>query len=112
MVAESDFGPILSDADGNVLYLFTPDEGGESTCYDACADSWPPLLGSPSPGDGVDESLLGTTERSDGSIQVTYAGWPLYYFAADAAAGDTNGQGLNSVWFVVSPDGEAITETG
>jgi predicted lipoprotein with Yx(FWY)xxD motif len=57
----------------------------------------------------VDASLLGTVERPDGSIQATYNGWPLYYFAGDPGAGDVNGQGVNDIWWVVSPAGEAIS---
>ena len=61
-------------------------------------------------GEGVDATLLGTITRDDGSTQVTYNGWPLYYFHEDAAAGDTNGQGLGGVWFLVSPEGDAIEQ--
>ena len=61
-------------------------------------------------GEGVDATLLGTITRDDGSTQVTYNGWPLYYFQDDAAPGDTNGQGLGGVWFLVSPEGEAIEQ--
>jgi predicted lipoprotein with Yx(FWY)xxD motif len=107
---DSALGTILTDADGNTLYVFLADEGGESTCYDECADSWPALIarGEPKAGNGVDASLLGTTERTDGELQVTYAGQPLYYFAGDSRPGDTNGQGVGDVWYVVSPDGEPI----
>ena len=59
-------------------------------------------------GEGVDSTLLGTITRDDGTTQITYNGWPLYYFADDTAAGDTNGQGMEGVWFLVSPTGEAI----
>lgn len=107
-VAASDFGDILFDGAGRTLYLFEPDAQGASTCYDACESNWPPLVGAVSAGDGVDGSLLATVAREDGSEQVTYDGWPLYYFAGDAAAGDTNGQGVNDVWYVVSASGEAI----
>jgi predicted lipoprotein with Yx(FWY)xxD motif len=62
----------------------------------------------PSVGTGLDAAAFGSTDRTDGAKQVTFYGWPLYYFASDAAAGDTNGQGLNDVWFVVGPDGTAI----
>src|SRR4051812_2428557 len=111
MTADSDFGEIVVDADGRTLYVFDPDEGKKSTCYDDCEASWPPLLADGSPtGDGVDASLLGTTERKDGSTQVTLDGWPLYYFAGDQAPGDTNGQGVGEVWHVVAPDGTAITD--
>ncbi len=104
-------GAFLVDAEGMTLYIFLNDEPGKSNCYDACAQNWPPLLsdGAPIAGEGVDAALLGTAERSDGGVQVTYNGWPLYYFAADTAAGDTNGQGIKNVWYVISPDGEAVT---
>jgi predicted lipoprotein with Yx(FWY)xxD motif len=106
-LAESDRGELLVDGEGATLYLFVPDAQGASTCYDACADNWPALVGEVSAGDGVDGGLLGSVARDDGSQQVTYNGWPLYYFAGDSAPGDTNGQGLNEVWFVVSATGEA-----
>jgi predicted lipoprotein with Yx(FWY)xxD motif len=107
---DSDLGTILADADGRTLYLFESDTDGASTCYDDCAANWPALTvdGEPVAGDGVDASLLGTTERDDGSVQVTYADHPVYYFAGDQQAGDTNGQGVGEVWFVVGPDGEAV----
>lgn len=107
-VANGPLGDILVDADGSTLYLFIPDGQGESTCYDQCETNWPPLTGEISAGDGLDAALLGSSTRTDGSEQVTYNGWPLYYFAGDAAPGDTNGQGINDIWFVVSPAGEAI----
>ena len=110
-VADSSFGEIVADADGNTLYVFLPDEGGASTCYDDCEAAWPPLTVDGAPvGDGVDASLLGTVEREDGTMQVTLDGWPLYSFSGDEAAGDTNGQGLNEVWYVVAPDGTHITD--
>ncbi len=107
-VTSSALGEILADADGNTLYLFVPDSQGASVCNDECANAWPPLTTEVSAGDGVDASLLSTTTRDDGSIQATFNGWPLYYFAADASAGDTNGQGVNDVWFVISAAGNAI----
>lgn len=107
-VAASELGEILVDGEGNTLYLFTPDQQGESTCYDQCESAWPPLVGEVTAGDGADPALVGSTIRTDGTVQVTYNDWPLYYFAGDEAPGDTNGQGLNDVWFVVAPSGEAI----
>lgn len=107
-VASSALGDILVDGDGNTLYMFVPDAQGASACYDECASNWPPLVGEVAAGDGADDSLLGSVARDDGSEQVTYDGWPLYYFAADAAPGDVNGQGVNDVWFVLSPGGEVI----
>ncbi|MBT8200329.1 MAG: hypothetical protein KJO36_07420 [Acidimicrobiia bacterium] len=108
VVTSSGLGEILTDDQGNTLYLFTPDQQGPSVCYEDCAVSWPPLLEGPVAGDGINPSLLGTVDRDDGTTQVTYGGWPLYYFANDAAPGDTNGQGVNDVWFVVDAAGEAI----
>ena len=108
------FGSILVDGDGLSLYLFTNDtqDSGTSTCTGECLVEWPALTteGDPVAGEGVDDTLLGTITRDDGSIQVTYNGWPLYYFHEDAAPGDTNGQGLGGVWFLVSPTGEAIEQ--
>ena len=109
-VADSDLGQILVGADGRTLYLFTPDTAGESTCYDECATNWPPLLadGEITVGAGLDDSDFSTVERTDGTMQVKIGEWPLYYFAGDAAAGDTNGQGVGEKWYVVSPAGEMI----
>ncbi len=92
------------------LYMYTKDTKDTSNCYDKCAQAWPPLLQSAKPTvkDGVDASLLGTTTRKDGTVQVTYAGMPLYYYFKDKAAGDTVGQDVNSVWYVVGPDGSVI----
>jgi predicted lipoprotein with Yx(FWY)xxD motif len=112
MVAETDLGPVLVDGEGMTLYLFTQDSPGSSVCEGECLAAWPPLEGEPQAGDGVDEELLGSIERGDGTVQATYNDWPLYYFAQDAAPGDVNGQGINEVWWVVSPEGEAVTGTG
>jgi predicted lipoprotein with Yx(FWY)xxD motif len=107
--SDSDLGTILVDADGNTLYVFDADEGEESTCYDDCETAWPPLASDdPTAGGDADETLLGTTEREDGTLQVTYDGRPLYLFASDESPGDTNGQGVGDVWWVVGPDGAAI----
>lgn len=108
-VAASDLGEILVDGDGNTLYLFVPDAQGPSVCNDGCADAWPPLFGEVAAGDGVDAALLGTASRDDGSEQATYNGWPLYYFASDTSAGDTNGQTVNEVWYVLDGNGDAIS---
>lgn len=107
-VAESSDGEHLVDADGNSLYLFVPDEQGASTCYDSCAATWPPLEGPLEAGAGVDPDMVGTVTRDDGVEQVTYNGWPLYLYAADSAPGDTNGQGVGGVWYLVDSAGDAI----
>lgn len=106
------YGEVLADAEGRALYLFTPDTDGESTCYDGCAQNWPPLTtdGEPEAGSGVTASL-GTTERDDGSTQVTAGGWPLYYFAGDSSPDDAAGQELGNVWFLLRPDGSGIFPT-
>lgn len=111
-VASSDLGEILVDADGMSLYLLENDTDGESTCYDDCEDNWPPLVadGEPVAGEGVDASKLGTAERTDGTMQVTYDGMPLYSFGGDQAPGDTNGQEIGDVWYVVAPDGSPVED--
>ncbi len=108
MLAQSDeLGAYLTDAEGMTLYTFAPDKPGESVCYDQCATAWPPLLIE----DGAELTAaagipgeLGATERDDGTIQVTYNGWPLYYWFMDAAPGDTNGHNVNNVWAVAYPE--------
>jgi predicted lipoprotein with Yx(FWY)xxD motif len=106
-------GKFLTDAEGISLYLFEADTKTTSTCYDACAQAWPPLLtdGAPVAGDQLDAGMLSTTQRKDGSTQVTYNGWPLYHFAKDQAPGDTRGQdveGFGAEWYLVSPKGEKV----
>jgi predicted lipoprotein with Yx(FWY)xxD motif len=107
---EGDLGTMLVDDEGRTLYLFLADKGPSSTCDGDCASNWPALTvsGQPSAGDGVDDSALGTTDRPDGTTQVTFDGHPLYTFAGDQAAGDTNGQGIGDLWYVVSPGGTPI----
>jgi predicted lipoprotein with Yx(FWY)xxD motif len=103
-------GSFLTDEKGMTLYLFTKDTPNTTVCYDKCAVAWPPLLtnGDPVAGEGVDAALLGTTDRTDGTVQVTYNGWPLYYYEKDKAPGDVTGQDVGGVWFVVSAAGEQI----
>jgi predicted lipoprotein with Yx(FWY)xxD motif len=104
----------LTDSSGRALYLWTPDTKTKSTCSGACASAWPPLTvkGAPTAGSGATASDLGTISRSDATKQVTYAGHPLYYFAGDNAAGQTNGEGSNGFgapWYLVAPTGQQIT---
>ncbi len=104
-------GSIVVDGSGRTLYILTKDTPNTSTCYDGCSQVWPPLLatnGSPNATAGVSGSMIGTALRTDGTTQVTYNGWPLYYFSGDQAPGDTNGQGIQSVWFAVSPSGNPV----
>jgi predicted lipoprotein with Yx(FWY)xxD motif len=101
-------GKIITDASGKTLYLFTPDSGNKSVCNGDCAASWPPLFGAATPGAGLDAEDFGTITRDDGKTQATFYGHPLYYFAGDAAAGDTKGQGLGGKWYVLDSEGKAI----
>ena len=109
------YGPILVDADGVALYIYSKDtqNGTTSACTDEeCTQDWTPLTtqGAPVAGAGTIQKLLGTITREDGTMQVTYNGWPLYHFSGDSAAGSTNGQGHDGEWFLVSPSGKAIRE--
>ena len=112
-VAKSPLGRILVDSKGITLYDFVKDKGTTSVCYGACAALWPPLItkGKPIAGAGVRASLLGTTKRKDGKLEVTYKGHPLYYFVTDTKPGQTTGQGVNQFggpWWVLSPAGKEI----
>jgi predicted lipoprotein with Yx(FWY)xxD motif len=109
----SALGRIIVDSRGITLYDFVQDKGTTSTCYGACAALWPPLLtkGKPIAGPGVRASLLGTTKRSDGKLEVTYGGHPLYYFVSDRRPGQTTGQGINQFgapWWILSATGKEI----
>jgi predicted lipoprotein with Yx(FWY)xxD motif len=111
--ASSSLGRILVDARGRTLYLFARDRNGRSACSGACAVYWPPLIasGKPHAFAGAKASLLGTTRRADGRLQVTYRHHPLYRYAGDAQKGQTSGQGLDASggkWWVLSPAGNKI----
>jgi predicted lipoprotein with Yx(FWY)xxD motif len=113
-VASTALGDVLVDAKGRTLYVFTKDKSDQSVCSGKCAAAWPALTvtGAATPGTGVQASLLSTSKQANGSTQVTYGGKPLYYFAGDKAPGDTKGQGLNGVWFVVRGDGTLVQTKG
>jgi predicted lipoprotein with Yx(FWY)xxD motif len=108
--SNEEFGEFLVGNDGMTLYMFTKDEPNKSNCAGDCLVNWPPLLtqGEPVLGEGVDPALVGTAELEDGSMIVTYNGMPLYYWVKDTKAGDTTGQAVGDVWWVVSPEGEII----
>jgi predicted lipoprotein with Yx(FWY)xxD motif len=110
LTASAEHGEILTDGEGRTLYLFTQDAGGASTCSGDCATAWPPFTveGEAMAGTGVDQALLGTITRDDGTTQVTYNGHPLYYYAEDINAGDTTGQGVGDVWYLVNAQGEQV----
>jgi predicted lipoprotein with Yx(FWY)xxD motif len=120
------FGEILVAEDGRSVYLFVNEEAeadddermtagirsNAAPCAGGCLDNWPPVVATElSAGEGLDDELL-YLEDVDGRMQAVYNGWPLYYFARDAAAGDVNGQGLGSgnVWYLVNPAGMAVEE--
>ena len=109
-VGESEFGEMLFDSKKQAIYIFEKDPKGESACYDDCAKAWPPVFtdGQPVAGDGVEKSLLGTTKRRDGRLQVTYDDQPLYYYAhekpAEVRCHNVNLNG--GLWWVVGPDGK------
>lgn len=113
VVKASSFGRILFDGRGFVLYGFTRDPRGKSACSGACARAWPPyVVKSPArAGLGVAARLLGTTKRKDGSVQVTYAGRPLYYYVGDRRPGQILCQNVTEfggVWRVVRPSGRLV----
>jgi predicted lipoprotein with Yx(FWY)xxD motif len=113
-VANTGLGKILVNSQGRTLYLFKADTGTKSTCSGACAVAWPPLRANSKPtvGSGANPSLVRSTPRSDGKPQVTYNGHPLYLYAADQKAGDTNGQGINAfgaAWFALNSAGTQIS---
>lgn len=107
-VAETELGSILVDPEGFSLYIFTNDSGGESTCYDSCAATWPPVPADTPLASELDASLFGSTTRTDGTEQLTVNGMPLYTYAPDTEPGQINGQGVGGVWFVVAADGNPI----
>ena len=113
------YGEYIVDGDSMSLYMFKADTvDNESQCYDACAEAWPPLItqGDPQAGDpAVQSGLVDTIQRRDGSTQVTYGGWPLYYFAQDQQPGDVQGQdvmGFGAEWYLVSPAGNEVHADG
>lgn len=115
----AEHGTYVTDAQGRALYMFEADRQGkgrapaQSSCYDACAKAWPPLIaeGSPQAGGQVDKSLIGTFERKDGKRQVTYNGWPLYYFVKDKGSGEATGQdveGFGGEWYLLTAEGGKV----
>ncbi|HEX2432903.1 MAG TPA: hypothetical protein VHI55_03030 [Gaiellaceae bacterium] len=112
-VGPSNLGRVLVDAHGKTLYMWAHDKTAKSTCNGDCAEYWPPLItrGQPIAGAGARANLLATSRRSDGRMQVTYAGHPLYYFIQDSKPGQTKGEGLTGFggrWDPVSAAGTAV----
>ena len=108
-------GGIIVDSHGLTLYDFHKDKGTKSACYGSCAKIWPPLTtsgGTPQAAGGAQQSLLGTSPRSDGTTQVTYGGHPLYTYVGDKHPGEVTGNGLTEFggsWHALRPNGK---ETG
>jgi predicted lipoprotein with Yx(FWY)xxD motif len=109
-LADTPLGKVLADGTGRILYVFTADAAGKSNCSDDCATSWPPLTSDavPTVGEGLDAEDFTVIARDDGTKQVAFYGLPVYYFAKDTAAGQTNGQGVGGKWFVVDAEGKMI----
>ena len=106
-------GNAITTSSGHTLYLFRADKGSTSACYGSCATYWPPLLtnGAPRATGLVKASLLGTTKRKDGKLQVTYKGHPLYTYVGDSKPGQTAGEGSNASgakWYALAPSGATI----
>lgn len=117
LASNGNLGKILIDSNGDTVYLFQKDTSTKSACTGECATAWPPVLvsGKPSVGGGLHAGKVGTTPRSDGKSQVTYAGHPLYRYQGDSKPGDASGQGLNAFgasWYVLSSSGAADTKGG
>ena len=112
-VASSGLGRVLVDGRGRTLYLFEKDKLGKSACTGQCASFWPPLIasGKPLATAGARASLLGTTKRGDGRLQVTYNHHPLYTFVKDTRKGQTTGEEVNAFgaeWYAVSAAGAKV----
>ncbi len=111
-LAATDLGEVIVATDGLTLYIFDPDAAGEPTCTGACAGTWPPYYvedgAELTAGDGLDPALLRVVAHPDGGDMLKYGDWPLYHYAGDQAPGDTNGQGVNGVWWVVDGAGQPI----
>jgi predicted lipoprotein with Yx(FWY)xxD motif len=110
-------GPVLVNAQGDALYTFASDKHEKVTCVGTCVQLWPPLkLASGQKAVAAGEakaSLLGSEADPEGGRVVTYAGWPLYTYAADSGPGTANGQGLDDdggLWYVISPSGAVISK--
>ncbi|MFI5683487.1 SCO0930 family lipoprotein [Streptomyces sp. NPDC051636] len=112
VASNPDLGKVLTDGAGLTLYRFDTDTANppKSNCDGDCATTWPPVPADDAEaGAGIDKALLGEVTRSDGTKQLTIAGWPAYRYAKDVNAGDVNGQGVGGKWFALAPDGKKAT---
>jgi predicted lipoprotein with Yx(FWY)xxD motif len=108
MIATINGKQVLVEGNGSALYIFTADTAGTSTCLDTCTTTWPPLIGPATAGTGIDGTQLGTSQRPDGSQQVTYFGHPLYTFAGDRQPDHADGEGIGGTWFLVDATGNPV----
>jgi predicted lipoprotein with Yx(FWY)xxD motif len=111
------FGKVVVGPDSHTVYLFLKDKGTTSKCNGACAKVWAPLTttGQPQAGSGLSASMLGSSTRADGTMQVTYGGHPLYYYDDDKRPGMTEGEGkkeFGAEWYAVGADGKKLEEKG
>jgi predicted lipoprotein with Yx(FWY)xxD motif len=110
---DSQFGDVLFDGDAQAIYYFDKESGSKSECYGACAEAWPPVLteGEPRAGTRVQQGLLGTTQRDDGTTQVTYDGHPLYLYAHEGPNQVTchDVSEFGGLWLAVQPNGQAVS---
>lgn len=112
-ISDGDFGRHLANGRGRALYVFTSDSGRKSNCYDDCARAWPPYIvkARPRAVNGVRQALIGTTRRSDGRLQATYAGRPVYYYVGDSAPGEVLCQAVEEFggfWYVIRASGKVV----
>lgn len=109
-VAATSLGQVVVDARGMTLYMYTKDTRGATTsaCTGQCLVAWPPVLATGAPTANGVTGALGTIDTPDGKKQVTLDGWPLYTYAKDTKPGDTTGQNVGTVWFVLDPAGQPV----
>jgi predicted lipoprotein with Yx(FWY)xxD motif len=111
--SSSDYGQVLFDSDDQAIYYFDKERGSKSECYGACAEAWPPVLteGAPQAGSGAQTGLLGTTQRDDGTTQVTYDGHPLYYYVDDPKGQVLchNVNEFGGLWLAVQGNGQPVS---
>jgi predicted lipoprotein with Yx(FWY)xxD motif len=110
VVTSDTLGEYLADGEGKALYMYTKDMPNTSTCTGVCAEEWPAFVtkGEAVAGTGVDKLMLSTILGTDGTMHVTYNGWPLYYSTLDIAPGQTNGHEMGETWYLISPLGAQV----
>jgi predicted lipoprotein with Yx(FWY)xxD motif len=105
LATDPNLGSILTDKEGMTLYFFTKDVKGASVCEGGCLQQWPVFYQEQvDPAEGLEISDFANITRTDGSMQTTYKGWPLYYYAPDTKPGDVTGEDVGKVWYVAKPD--------